>query len=87
MLEVNGKLLMRAYKLKVLKFKLDEDPLQCWTYFLTFMESLEMISSQYKETYDVLLGYPTVGGDHIKIISKRQLRLFLMQIWMSTLEV
>ena len=45
-----AKLLTTEYKSKIIKFKLDEDPLQRWIYFLTFVESLEMIFSQYKET-------------------------------------
>ena len=44
---------------------MDEDPLRCRLYFLTFVESLEMIFSQYKETCEVLLDYPKIGGDDI----------------------
>ena len=44
---------------------MDEDPLQLRIYFLTFVESLEMISSQYKETCEVLLDYPETGEDDI----------------------
>ena len=39
---------MTAYKLKIIKFKLDDDLLQRRIYFLVFMESLEIIFSQYK---------------------------------------
>ena len=46
-------------------FKMDKDPLQRRIYFLTFVESLEMIFSQYKETCEVLLDYPKIGGDDI----------------------
>ena len=35
--------LRKVYELKALKFKSDGDPLQCPIYFLTFMESLEML--------------------------------------------
>ena len=52
------KLLTTAYKSKFIKFKLDEDPLQHRIYFLTFVESPEMIFLQYKETCEVLLDYP-----------------------------
>ena len=55
-----------AYKSKITRFKLDEDPLQSWIYFLTFVESLEIIFSQYKETCEVLLDYPKIGGGNIK---------------------
>ena len=44
---------------------MDEDPLQRRIYFLTFVESLEMIFSQYTETCDVLLDYPKIGGDDV----------------------
>ena len=44
---------------------MDEDPLQRWIYFLTFVELLDMIFSQYTETCDVLLYYPKIGGDEI----------------------
>ena len=42
-----------------------EDPLQCRIYFLTFVESLEMIFSQYTETCEVLLYHQKVGGDDV----------------------
>ena len=61
----NGKLLMTAYKLKIIRFKLDEDPLQRRIYFLTFIDSLDMIFSQYRETFQVLLDYPKIGGDDV----------------------
>ena len=41
--EIMAKFLMTAYKSKVLKLRLDEDPLQRRIYYLTFMESLEAI--------------------------------------------
>ena len=44
---------------------MDEDRLQCRIYFLTFVESLDMIFSQYTETREVLLDYPKIGGDDI----------------------
>ena len=44
---------------------MDEDPLQCRIYFLAFVESLEMVFSQYIETCEVLLDYPKIGGDGI----------------------
>ena len=56
---------MTAYKLDIIKFKFDEDPLQCRIYFLTLIESLEMIFYQYNETCEVLLDYPKIGGDDI----------------------
>ena len=56
---------MTAYKSKIIRFKMDEDPIQLRIYFLTFVESLEMIFSQCKETCEVLLDYPKIGGDDI----------------------
>ena len=51
---------------------MDEDPLQRWIYFLTFMNLLDMIFSQYRETCEVLLDYPKIGGhDIIEDYAKR----------------
>ena len=60
------KLLTTEYKSKIIRFKMDEDPLQCRIHFLTFVESLEMIFLQYTETCEVLLDYPKIGGENIK---------------------
>ena len=51
------KLLTTAFKSKMIRFKLDEDPLQRRIYFLTFIDSLNMVS-QYRKTYEVLRDYP-----------------------------
>ena len=59
-------LLTTAYKVKIIRFKLDEDSLQRRMYFLMFIESLEMILSQYKETCEVLLDYPKIVGESYK---------------------
>ena len=59
------KLLTTAYKSKIIRFKMDEDPLQRRIYFLTFIDSLDMIFSQYRETCEVLLDYPKIGGDDV----------------------
>ena len=45
---------------------MDEDPHQRRICFLTFLESLEMIFSQYTETCEVLLDYPKMGGEDIE---------------------
>ena len=52
---------MTEYKSKIIKFKYDEDPLHRWIYFLTLIESLKMIFSQYKENCEVLMDYPKIG--------------------------
>ena len=57
-----GKLLTTAYKSKIIRFKIDGDPLQRRIYFLAFVESLEMIFSQYKETCEVIIDCPKIGG-------------------------
>ena len=46
---LTAKLLTTAYKSKIIRFKMDEDPLQRRIYFLTFIDSLDMIFSQYRE--------------------------------------
>ena len=45
---LTAKFLTTAYKSNITKFKMDEDPLQRRIYFITFIESLEIIFSQYK---------------------------------------
>ena len=66
---------------------MDKDPLQRRIYFLTFLESLEMIFSQDKETYEVLLYYPKIGEDDIiEDYSKIPPGMFCMQILMYTSE-
>ena len=44
---------------------MDEDPLQRQIYLLTFIDSLDMIFLQYRETCEVLLDYPKIGGDDV----------------------
>ena len=63
---------------------MDEDPLQRRIYFRTFVESLEMIFSQYTETCEVIIYYPKIGGDDIEDYAKRPLGIFCMQILMYT---
>ena len=66
---------------------MDEDPIQRRIYFLTFLESLEMIFSQYKETCEVLLDYPKIGGVILlKIMQKMSSGNFCMQTLMYTAE-
>ena len=66
-----------AYKYNIIRFKLDEDPLQRRIYFLTFVGSLEMIFSQYKETCEVLLEYTKIGGENIKYFVNNSIRNIL----------
>ena len=53
---------------------MDQDPLQRRIYFLTFIDSLYMIFSQYRETFEVLLDYPKIGGDDVKDYEKQAIR-------------
>ena len=57
----------RAYRQEsnIIRFKMDEDPLQRRIYFLTFIDSLDMLFSQYRETCEVLLDYTKIGGDDV----------------------
>ena len=61
----------------MIKIELDEDPLKRRIYFLTPVETLEMIFYQYKETYEVLLDYPKIGGENIKYFVKKVIRNLL----------
>ena len=54
-----------------------EDTLQRRIYFLTFIDSLDMIFSQYRETCEVLIDYPKIGGDNVKDYAKQAIRNLL----------
>ena len=57
---------------------MDEDPLQRRIYHLTFIDSIDMIFSQYRETCEVLLDYPKIGGDDvIEYYTKKAIRNLL----------
>ena len=62
---------MTAYKSKIINFRLDKDPLQQRIYFLKFVESPEIMLSQYKENCEVLLDYEKIGGENIKDFVKK----------------
>ena len=65
---------------------MDEDKRRI--YFLTFIDSLDMIFSQYKETFEDLLDYPKIGGDDvIEDYAKRLSETLCMQILMYTAEI
>ena len=44
---------------------MDEYPLQRRIYFLTFIDLLDIIFSQYRDTFEVLLDYQKIGGDDV----------------------
>ena len=56
---------------------MNEDPLQRRIYFLTFIDSLEIIFSQYRETCEVLIDYQKIGGDDIGDYAKTAIRNLL----------
>ena len=56
---------------------MDEDPLQRRIYFLTFVDSLEMIFLKYTETCGVIIDYPKIGGDDIGDYAKKAIRNIL----------
>ena len=74
---LTAKFLTTAFKSKIIIFKLDEDPLQRRIYFLTFIDSLNMIFSQYRETYEVLKYHPKMGGGDVKFYAKQAIRNLL----------
>ena len=61
---LTAKILTTSYKSKIIRFKMDEDLPQRRIYFLTFVESLDMIFLQYTETCELLLDYPKIGGEN-----------------------
>ena len=65
---------------------MDEDPQQRRIYFLTFVESLEMIFSQYTETCEVIIDDPKIGRDDIEDYSKKAIGKIFMNILMYTSE-
>ena len=84
---LTAKLMTTAYKLKIIRFKMDEYPLQRRIYFLTFIDALDMIFSHYRETCEVLLNYPKIGGfDAIEDYANRLSETFCMLILMYTAE-
>ena len=57
---------------------MDEDPLQLRIYFLTFIDSLDMIFLHYRETCEVLLDHPKIGeGDFIEDYEKKDIKNLL----------
>ena len=56
---------------------MNEDWIQRRIYVLTFVESLKILLSQYKETCEVLLDYPKIAGEDIKYFVKESIRNIL----------
>ena len=53
---------------------MDEDPLQRRIYFITLVESLDMVFSQYIENCEVIIDYPKIGRDDIEDYAKKAIR-------------
>ena len=84
-MKLTANFLTTAYKPKTLKLKLDEDPLHCRIHFLTFIESLEMIYSQYKETCEVIHYHTTIrGGDIEDYVNKATRNLLHENIYVHS---
>ena len=58
---------------------MDEDPLQRRIYFLTFVESLEIMFSENTETCEVILYYPKTGGGDIEDYAEKAIRNILYE--------
>ena len=61
----------------MIRFKLDEDPLQRRIHFITFIDSFNMVFSQYRETYEVLRDYPKMEGGNVKDYAKMAIKNLL----------
>ena len=58
--QLTSKLLTAMYKSKVIKFKLEKDPLHHRVYFLSFVDSLKIVLSKISETYMLLMDCPSI---------------------------
>ena len=61
--KLTSKLLTYAYKQKVVKFKLDDYPLHCQVYLLSFTNSIKIVLSTFSETYMLPMDYPFIRGE------------------------
>ena len=61
----------------MIRFKLDEDPPQRRICFLTFIDSLNMVFSQNRETDEVLRDNPKMEGGNVKDYAKMAIRNLL----------
>ena len=66
-----AKLLTAAYKSKVVRFKLDKDPLNFRVYFLSLLNSLKIALSKFSETYMLIADYPFIRGEEIPDYAKK----------------
>ena len=66
-----SKLPIASYKSKVKRFKLDEDPLDLRIYFLSLMNSLKILLSKFKETYILIMDYPSTSREYLPDYDKK----------------
>ena len=68
--KLTAKLLTATYKSKIIRLKLDKEPLQHRVYLLSFMNSLKIVLSKFSEAYMLLMEYPFVGEEEIPDYNK-----------------
>ena len=62
--------LTSTYKTKGVKFKLDNNPLNCSVCFLSFINLLKIVSSSFSETYMLLMEYPSIRREYFPDYAK-----------------
>ena len=77
---LTAKLLTTVYKLKIIRFKMDEEPLQRCIYFLKFIESLVMIFPSIKKLVNYFQIIQKWERKILKNLQKRPLGIFCMPI-------
>ena len=68
---ITAKLLKAAHNSKIKKFKLDDDPLKHHIYFLYFINTLKIVLSKFKESYMMIMDYPSIRGEDFPEYSKQ----------------
>ena len=68
--KLTAKLLTAAYKSKVVKLKLYEDPVKRRVYFLSFMNSLKIVLSNVSEIRMLIMECPSIRGEELPNYSK-----------------
>ena len=69
--KLTTKLLTAALKPKVVDFKMDEYPINIRVYLLFFMNSLKVVLYQFKETYMLIMEYPSKIWEDLSDYSKK----------------
>ena len=74
---LTAKVLTTAFKSKMIRFKLDEDPLQRWIYFLTFIDSLNMVFPNIEKLMKCSDIIQKMEGGTVKDYAKQAIRNLL----------